>query len=131
MEISKIRGGEMREKKVGEWEKESSIHADDMADCVIGDGAITGDGIFESLLRVRRSPPFFSTAWIYVEVPVFLPQCLCYIFQILNWTPPKKNSLNNTKHYWKLKTQQNITFIVWKCCCKFITWKTRSKKDWS
>ena len=50
-------------------EKMRNIHASDMANGVVGGGAITGDCILRP-----GGPAVLSTAWIHIEIPILLPQ---------------------------------------------------------
>ena len=57
-----------------EREKES-IHAENMAAGGIGDTAIAVNSIFFWI----SGPYRWCTAWIFIEIPVHLPQSLCYV----------------------------------------------------
>ncbi|PQM35500.1 hypothetical protein Pyn_40008 [Prunus yedoensis var. nudiflora] len=52
-----------------------------MADSGIGNGTTTVDAILKSFGRIGISPWFLIVARICIsaEIPVRLPQCLCYV----------------------------------------------------
>ena len=57
------------------WENEWTLHADNMAHCVVDEGTITSNRVLQSFDGIRSSPVLSSTAWIHTEIPVPLSQC--------------------------------------------------------
>ena len=51
-------------------EKIRNIHANDMANSVVGEGAITGDCILKPFNWIWGGPALLSTAWIRTEIPI-------------------------------------------------------------
>jgi len=60
--------------KIGCWKREKNAHVGDVAD---DGGAVTSNGVFESLSGVRIPPSAFRqgfVTWIHTEIPITLLQ---------------------------------------------------------